>query len=323
MTIGVIDHVAVVVRSIEESLPRYAALFGLTPGEPPQAVEAQRVRVVFLPTGPDLAARLELIEPLDPTDADSGVARFLASRGEGLHHVCFRSSDLPGDLAALATREAELIDAAPRPGADGDVAFIHPRTLNGVLWELLAQRPVALRSATPDDAAAIARVRAEAWRTTYRDIVPPAFLDEVHAEDGFRERLAAQLSDASTGVEAVVAEMEGTTVGYAILGPERVSFTRGENAGTTTTSGRARGEIYGLYLLEGVQHQGIGGDLLGEAERRLGQLGYADAVLWMIEANRPAHRFYERMGWSLTAERKVHDLGADVPEIQFARRIRG
>ena len=68
------------------------------------------------------------------------MARFMAARGEGLHHVCLRSADLPRDLASLAAREAELIDDEPRSGADGMVAFIHPRTLNGVLWELIAAR---------------------------------------------------------------------------------------------------------------------------------------------------------------------------------------
>jgi methylmalonyl-CoA/ethylmalonyl-CoA epimerase len=133
VTIGQIDHVAIVVRSIDESLPRYAVLFGLRPAGPIHDLPAQRVRVCFLPTGPEPAARLELIQP---TDSESGVARYLAMRGEGLHHVCLRSDDLPQDLAGLVAREAELIDATPRPGADGDVAFIHPRTLNGVLWEL-------------------------------------------------------------------------------------------------------------------------------------------------------------------------------------------
>lgn len=132
MTVGAIDHVAIVVRSIEESLPRYAELFGLGAAEIHE-LPAQRARVCFLPTGPAPAARLELVQP---TDDDSGVARFLAAHGEGLHHVCFSSDDLPADLAQLAAREAELIDAAPRPGAEGQVAFVHPRTLNGVLWEL-------------------------------------------------------------------------------------------------------------------------------------------------------------------------------------------
>jgi methylmalonyl-CoA/ethylmalonyl-CoA epimerase len=325
VTIGAIDHVAVVVRSIEASLPRYASLFGLSAAEPPRVVEAQRVRVVFLPTGPEPAARVELIQPLDAADMDSGVARFLATRGEGLHHVCFRSSDLPGDLAELADHEAELIDRQPRPGAEGQVAFVHPRTLNGVLWELAAAQAVALRAATAKDVDVIAGIRVASWQTTYTGIVPQAFLDEVHARDGFARRLASQLSDPSTGVEAVVAEIGGDVVGYAIIGPERVRLTRGAgaSAATTTTSGQARGEVYAIYLVERAQGRGIGRQLLREAERRLGNMGHADAVLWMIEANQPARRFYERMGWTLTGNRQVHDLGADVPEIQFERQLSG
>jgi len=136
MTIGPIDHVAVVVRSIDEALPRYLALFGLEPLDEPRIFASQRVRLCFLPTGPEPAAKLELVEPID---AESGVARFLEMRGEGLHHVCLRSDDLAGDLLALAAKEAELIDREPRPGAHGQVAFVHPRTLSGVLWELLGQ----------------------------------------------------------------------------------------------------------------------------------------------------------------------------------------
>ena len=138
MTIGPIHHVAVVVRSIDEALPRYRALFGWQPDDEPEVFASQRVRLCFLSTGPDPAARVELIEPLDP---DSGVARFLATHGEGLHHLCLLSQDLPADLAHMAAADAELIDREPRPGAHGEVAFLHPRTLNGVLWELLAQAP--------------------------------------------------------------------------------------------------------------------------------------------------------------------------------------
>jgi methylmalonyl-CoA/ethylmalonyl-CoA epimerase len=134
VTIGSIDHVAIVVRSIEASLPRYRELLGLAPVEPPRVFAPQGVRLCFLPTGPDPAARIELIEPTDP---ESGVGRFLATRGEGLHHVCLRSDDLAADLESLAAAEAELIDREPRAGAHGQVAFIHPRSLSGVLWELL------------------------------------------------------------------------------------------------------------------------------------------------------------------------------------------
>lgn len=132
--LGPIHHVAIVVRSIEESLPRYRALFGLRPEAEPMIVASQGVRLCFLRTGPDPAAQLELIEPLDE---EGGVARFLTERGEGVHHVCLVTPDLPASLASLAAREAELIDSEPRPGAHGSVAFVHPRTLNGVLWELV------------------------------------------------------------------------------------------------------------------------------------------------------------------------------------------
>lgn len=134
MSIGPIHHVAIVVASISEALPRYRTLLGLQPEEAPMIFEAQRVRLCFLPTGPEPAARIELVEPIDP---ESGVARFLATRGEGLHHVCFATNDLPAELERLAAAEAELIDREPRPGAHGSVAFVHPRSLSGVLWELL------------------------------------------------------------------------------------------------------------------------------------------------------------------------------------------
>ena len=132
--IGPIHHVAIVVRSIDASLPRYRELFNLAPDTDPVVFASQRVRLCFLPTGPDPAARIELVEPID---ADSGVARFLDQRGEGLHHVCMVTADLPAALEGLAAAEAELLDREPRPGAHGSVAFIHPRTLDGVLWELL------------------------------------------------------------------------------------------------------------------------------------------------------------------------------------------
>lgn len=134
--IGPIHHVAIVVRSIEAALPRYRELFDLTPEGEPFIFASQRVRLCFLPTGPGPAARIELVEPIDD---ESGVARFLASHGEGVHHICLATADLPTELLRLAAREAELIDTEPRAGAHGTVGFVHPRTLSGVLWELLEQ----------------------------------------------------------------------------------------------------------------------------------------------------------------------------------------
>ena len=137
---GPIHHVAIVVRSIEAALARYRELFGLLPETQPFDFPAQGVRLCFMATGPAPAARIELVEPIDAT---SGVARFLEARGEGVHHICLATDDLPAELERLAARDVELIDREPRRGAHGTVAFIHPRALNGVLWELLQDDPAA------------------------------------------------------------------------------------------------------------------------------------------------------------------------------------
>jgi methylmalonyl-CoA/ethylmalonyl-CoA epimerase len=128
---GELHHVAVVVASIADSLPFYRDTLGLRPG-PVREIADQRIRAVFL-SAPN--TRIELIEP---TDAGSGVARFLAERRKPtLHHVCFVVDDLRTTLRALEARGMELIDREPRRGSEGDVAFLHPRASGGVLVELI------------------------------------------------------------------------------------------------------------------------------------------------------------------------------------------
>ena len=128
---GELHHISVVVPSISDALPFYRDTLGMRPG-PVRDLPDQHVRAVFL-TAPN--ARIELIEP---TDATSGVARFLADRGKAtLHHLCFVVDDLRSTLRALEGRGMELIDREPRRGAEGDVAFIHPRASGGVLVELI------------------------------------------------------------------------------------------------------------------------------------------------------------------------------------------
>ena len=90
-----------------------------------------RVRIAFLGVG---ESKVELVEP---TDDSTGVARFLASKGEGFHHVCFEVANLSETLLRLEIDSLELIDSAPRRGAEGPVAFIHPRSCHGVLVELI------------------------------------------------------------------------------------------------------------------------------------------------------------------------------------------
>lgn len=128
--LGRVHHVAVVVRDLDAALAFYRDTLGL-PLELVLPVPSDQVRIGFLTVG---ESRIELVEP---TSDDTGVARFLASRGEGFHHVCFEVPDLAAALDSLATAGAELIDRVPRAGADGPVAFIHPRSAHGVLVELV------------------------------------------------------------------------------------------------------------------------------------------------------------------------------------------
>jgi methylmalonyl-CoA epimerase len=128
--VGRIHHVALVVQSVENSLRLYRDILGL-PVELITEVPADRVRIAFLTVG---ESKVELVEPTDDT---TGVARFLASKGEGFHHLCFEVPDLTEELTRLAIDGIELIDSAPRRGAEGPVAFLHPRSCHGVLVELI------------------------------------------------------------------------------------------------------------------------------------------------------------------------------------------
>lgn len=126
-----LDHVALVVRDLEQIAGFYRRAFGLEVTRRYELPE-QGVRIAFLPGGG--GAELELVQPTDPS---TGVARYLESRGEGMHHLCFEVEDLEAELARLAALGVELIDAVPRQGAEGRVAFVHPRGAHGVLIELL------------------------------------------------------------------------------------------------------------------------------------------------------------------------------------------
>ena len=94
-------------------------------------IPSDQVRIAFLGVG---ESKVELVEPTDDT---TGVARFLASKGEGFHHVCFEVANLAETLLRLEIDGLELIDSAPRRGAEGPVAFLHPRSCHGVLVELI------------------------------------------------------------------------------------------------------------------------------------------------------------------------------------------
>lgn len=125
-----LDHVAIAVRDLEQAIPVWRDALGLELAEV-ETVEEQQVRTAIFGHG---MGRIELI---CPTVKDSGVARFLDKRGEGLHHVCLEVEDIEAALAALKARGAPLIDQAPRVGAGGaKIAFVHPKGTGGVLLEL-------------------------------------------------------------------------------------------------------------------------------------------------------------------------------------------
>jgi len=139
--LGPLHHVAIAVPRLEDALPFYRDTLGLQ-AEPIRDLPDQRVRMVFLG---DAKGRIELIQP---TDGESGVAKFVAEHPKPtLHHVCYVVDDLAGTLETLARDGVELVDRAPRRGAEGMVAFIHPRASGGVLIELIDR--ASLRDSIP------------------------------------------------------------------------------------------------------------------------------------------------------------------------------
>ena len=128
--LGRVHHVAVVVASLDAALTFWRDTLGLEL-DVVEDMAQDRVRIAFLPVG---ESKIELVEPTDDT---IGVARFLAKSGEGFHHVCFEVGDLTEELTRLGIEGVELIDSAPRRGAEGPVAFLHPRSCHGVLVELI------------------------------------------------------------------------------------------------------------------------------------------------------------------------------------------
>ena len=128
-----LHHVGLAVADLDAAVERWRTLFGATI-EAEEEVVPQGVRAVALHTG---AGRVELLAPLHD---DTPVGRFLARRGEGMHHVAFAVDDIVAELEQLRRGGANLIDEQPRQGLYGPVAFVHPETMGGVLVELVGRQ---------------------------------------------------------------------------------------------------------------------------------------------------------------------------------------
>ena len=127
-----IDHVGVAVQSLANSAGPWSRLAGEAAGAVDEEVPSQKVRVRFVRVG---EAEVELLEPTDPT---SPVARFLAARGEGFHHIAFHVPSVDRELARLRSEGARTVDERARPGARGRrVGFAHPSAFGGVLVEFV------------------------------------------------------------------------------------------------------------------------------------------------------------------------------------------
>jgi methylmalonyl-CoA epimerase len=131
---GRVDHVGVVVTDTAAAVAMYEALFGLR-ADPSVDVEREGVRLTFLHA--NAGSDATTIELLQPTRDDTGIARYLERRGEGMHHVCFEVDDVQREIERLAGLGYQVLDQTPRRGAHGErLAFVHPKSTRGVLIEL-------------------------------------------------------------------------------------------------------------------------------------------------------------------------------------------
>ncbi len=162
-----------------------------------------------------------------------------------------------------------------------------------------------VRIASPDDALAIETVRVHGWRTAYRHVFPPAELDALPI-DG--ERWRPRLQAPPRGWTTLVCEDGGNVVGFSSVGPSR------DHEGL--------GELYAIYVDPDAWSTGAGRALMAAAEERLAS-EYGAALLWVLEDNPHARRFYERAGWAPDGARKAEErFGVRAPEVRYRKDFR-
>jgi len=129
MNISHIEHIGIAVKSIDSALGYYEGVLGLRCYRVEEVAD-QKVKTAFLMAG---QTKIELLEATSP---ESPIAKFIERSGEGVHHIAYHVDDLPGALAEAEKKGIQLVDKAPRKGAEGlEIAFLHPRSTHGVLTE--------------------------------------------------------------------------------------------------------------------------------------------------------------------------------------------
>lgn len=151
---------------------------------------------------------------------------------------------------------------------------------------------LTIREGVPSDAAAVARIHVDCWRTAYRGHIDGAVLDGLDVDDKraswrrwLKRSAAGQGTDGAVRHAMVVADVDGEVVGWTTFGPARSSDREGW------------GELAGLYVAPEHAGAGVGRALVAEVERRLAAAGHVRAYLWVLEGNAPAEHAYERYGW--------------------------
>ncbi len=250
-----VHHVGVVVRDADAALGFYRDVMGLEVTAD-REMDEQGVRGVLLALGENE------IELLQPTRADTGVARFLESRGETLHHICFNTDDVRAELARLKALGVELIDEQPREGLAGQIAFVHPSALHGVMIEF-AQPPADAHTATDKgfDHLAVTIEDLDAGAKSWSDVVGLTLVNEIRpdgagmvigqmpcgqctiellAPEGddspMAQRIAEQGERAASMVAIAVDDIEAEVARYRGAGIELPDATPGALPGSVRTS---------------------------------------------------------------------------------------
>jgi len=126
-----VAHIAIAVKNLDKALELYKNLFDIEPSKV-ETIPQQGVKAALLPVGYD--SEIELLEPID---SQSGIAKFLEQRGEGIHHICLEVEDVDSELSQLQQKGVQLVDKQGRQGLSGKVGFLHPKSTGGVLIELV------------------------------------------------------------------------------------------------------------------------------------------------------------------------------------------
>jgi GNAT superfamily N-acetyltransferase len=158
-----------------------------------------------------------------------------------------------------------------------------------------------VRSGTPADAEAVARVQVETWQAAYAHMLPRDELARLSIEDR---------ADQWRRHPPLVAEVDGEVIGFVSVGRSR---DEGED-----------GELYAIYVHPNHWDTGAGRALIAAGEERLQQLGHKEALLWVLEDNPRARRFYEIAGWSTDGTtRPIEIFGIPVPEVRYTKELSG